>query len=319
MNENLVGYLLNSLDEPTHSEVAASLAKNPEARAELEVLRRALEPLAADREAFAPPPGLVARTLARIADHCGPIDLPQAPVTLAAAETTASRPFWRRADFLVAASLLLTFLGLGIPALYNLVQGRSAVVACQENLRVFHQALHAYHDVHGRFPNVADTPRRVAGMVVPVLMEAGTLPPQASVRCPGTGALATCSFTTGQVRNMADDEFQRCAPALFTSYSYSLGYRTEHGFEGPRFEAEAPSGRVPLIADCLPPEAAQVSSNSSNHGSKGQNVLFQDGHVKFLTRRIVGLDDDIYLNKVRKIAAGLDNRDVVLGPSAASP
>jgi prepilin-type processing-associated H-X9-DG protein len=61
-----------------------------------------------------------------------------------------------------------------------------------------------------------------------------------------------------------------------------------------------------------------MPSNSINHGGAGQNVLFADGHVQFLPQRTFG-EDDIFLNRDRKVAAGLDATDIVLGYSAARP
>src|SRR6266852_1241886 len=58
MDENLIGYLLDALDSDTRQETERYLLKNPEARAQLEKLEQALEPLEADREADEPPPDL---------------------------------------------------------------------------------------------------------------------------------------------------------------------------------------------------------------------------------------------------------------------
>src|SRR5713101_1052456 len=69
MNENLIGYLLDALDSDTRQETERYLLKNPEARAQLEKLEQALEPLEADREADEPPPDLWVKTLARVAEH----------------------------------------------------------------------------------------------------------------------------------------------------------------------------------------------------------------------------------------------------------
>src|SRR5262249_54191995 len=78
MDEDLVGYLLDGLDAKERREVEALLEADPAARARLEALRQALEPLAADREDPLPPRGLAARTLARFA--AGPCpELPRAP------------------------------------------------------------------------------------------------------------------------------------------------------------------------------------------------------------------------------------------------
>jgi len=78
MDENLVGYLLDALDPDTHRQVEKYLHDEPGVRQKLETLRRALEPLAADRDPPEPEPGLALRTLCRVAEYrCRP--LPQAP------------------------------------------------------------------------------------------------------------------------------------------------------------------------------------------------------------------------------------------------
>ena len=176
MDENLIGYLLGSLDDATHKEVESYLARDPDAARRLEVLRLALEPLAADAEPFTPEPGLAVRTLGRVAEHITQRPLPKAPAHTRA--PIIERPFWRRADFLVAASILLTVLGLGIPALLQLRgAGNAHRIECQNNLREMFVALRSFHDQHNRFPDVMSAARyKVAGMVAPMLAEAGVWP-----------------------------------------------------------------------------------------------------------------------------------------------
>src|SRR5262249_19482145 len=116
MDENLVGYLLQSLDPDTQAQVEDYLQTHPEARARLDRLRLALEPLAADGEDVEVPSGLWVRTLAHIAhvrcrkpktlpfpgDYRG---LPTAPRP-AWSQWLGSGPSWlRRADVIVAAVL----------------------------------------------------------------------------------------------------------------------------------------------------------------------------------------------------------------------
>ena len=67
------------------------------------------------------------------------------------------------------------------------------------------------------------------------------------------------------------------------------------------------------------PPRDQGLGNSPNHGGAGQNVLFQDGSVRFITNRSLNFDDDIFRNKAGKIEAGTDANDAVLGPSAVIP
>ncbi len=171
--------------------------------------------------------------------------------------------------------------------------------------------------MHGQFPDVAkETPRDVAGMVVPILNEAGTLPNSASIRCPGVGTAQSCTFTVTSLRALSDDDFALHSPSLSMSYAYSLGYRDADGaILGPGHGGQSAFSQTPIMADR--PPAVGLACNSINHGGAGQNVLFADGHVQFLLRRTLGAGDDIFLNRDNIVAAGLDAADIVLGYSAA--
>ncbi|MCC6417753.1 MAG: hypothetical protein IT429_05840 [Gemmataceae bacterium] len=319
MDENLLGYLLNALDPADHQAVEAQLEADPAARQRLEVLRRALEPLAADRAQPEPPAGLVVRTLGHVAEHaCRRLPHAPAPVDRLAAPAV---PFWRRADVLVAACLLVTALGLLFPWVLS-VREPAHVVACQDNLRRFYGSLKSYSVMHhDNFPDVARAaaaPRNVAGLVAPILKESGTLNETVSVRCPANGSPQPCSWKLSDLQGMDPAQFRRHVNSLVSCYAYSLGHRGQGGVIGPRFERDKPNERLPLLADC--PPADPTLGNSPNHGGRGQNVLFRDGHVAFCTTRDVGFQrDDIYLNRAGKVAAGLGWNDAVLGSSGASP
>ena len=117
---------------------------------------------------------------------------------------------------------------------------------------------------------------------------------------------------------MSDEEFMMRAPCLAMCYAYPLGYRDEAGtYHGPGDIPQSSWSQTPIMADRAPAEG--ILNNSVNHGGAGQNVLFADGHVKFLTERNLGTGDDFFLNREGKIAAGLDPTDNVLGHSAARP
>ena len=195
MEEYFIDYLFDALDDRTRREVEAYLEHNPEVREKFALLKQASETLAADVEPIAPPSQLVERTLARVAEHICTSDapateLPQAP-PVSRTSLPTGRSWWRRADVLVAACLLVTTVGIGLMLL-----GRprgpssSALIAdCKNNLRQYHFALQTYRTQHGKLPDVAkEEPRDVAGMVVPILKDAGVLPSSVSIRCPGIGA-----------------------------------------------------------------------------------------------------------------------------------
>jgi prepilin-type processing-associated H-X9-DG protein len=317
MDQDLVGYVLNTLDADEQRQVEDYLARSPEGRQRLELLRQTLEPLAVDSEPPPPPPGLVVRTIAKVAEYCvRDRELPRAPA--APRSYVMPRPLWRRADVLVAACLLVAVVGLAIPAVLQL-RTPKAMVECQNNLRLAHDALNTYHEHHGKYPDVASVkPHQAAGLVVPILVEAGVWPANASVRCPGDGPQFGCTTSIAQVKNMSAEEFNRIAPTLVPGYAYSLGYfDSDNVYHAPCNDPGRPNSLLPLLADVAPGPDLR---NSINHGGRGQNVLFHDGHVRFTVLRTIGLDgDDIYLNRAQKVAAGLGPRDSVLGHSSSSP
>src|SRR5262245_21552488 len=131
MDENLLGYLLKSLDPAAHREVEAYLHANPEARRRVEALRQMLQPLAADRNNEAPPPGLRIRTLALIAQHqCR--HLPYAPRPSSKQRVSSGRRGWRVPDLVVAAGILLC-VALLVPPALNHVHHSARVTECAEN------------------------------------------------------------------------------------------------------------------------------------------------------------------------------------------
>ncbi len=319
LDENLIGYLLGALDEDTRAEVEAQILGDLDARCRLEQLQLTLEPLGADKVDMAPPKDLAVRTIARVAEYYS-LNLARAPEAVARSTPLASR--WRRADFVVAAAVVLLALVVGVPALLRL-RGPSmgaALAECKNNMRVLNVGLQTYKDIHHEFPSVVvEKPRDAAGMVVPILADAGAVLEPASLCCPGSIPGVACPMTLEQLRALNPDEFSQQASNLIPSYAYSLGHRDEAGaYFGPMVPEGMQASDFPLLADAPPADGGL--GNSNNHGGTGQNVLFADGHVRFVSLRTIGLhNDDIYRNKANQVAAGLDPCDPVLGSSAAKP
>src|SRR5262249_26213462 len=164
MNEDMLGYLLN-LDEPEErSRMAERLRKDPEAAARMEVLQKLTATLEADKDAPPPPPGLVARTIGRVAEYVcqqQPGKVPGSDPMMDAMMARMTPEKWksvievldrasaptraRRADWIVAGSIMLIAFALllaGIPYL----RYRNNVQACQNKLRQIFQAVETYAD-----------------------------------------------------------------------------------------------------------------------------------------------------------------------------
>jgi hypothetical protein len=316
MDENLIGYLLNTLDPQEHAEVEAYLRAHPEASTRLELLRRSLQSLESLGDVPAPPATLVIGTLARVAEvRCQA--LPQAPQPARGQTAVASRRWLRRADVLVAASLLILIGGLAAPAVASFWHDYQRT-KCQNNLRVFWQALQMYGTDHnGQLPKVEDKgPGSVAGVFVPVLHDAGLLPVDARVICSGHGGTSGPPPTMAGLQDLWNrpnrSEYFRVTREMAGDYAYSLGHYKDGVLCGPRLDDD---GYVSLLADSRPPGSA--SENSPNHGGSGQNVLSVGGHVRWCTHPWIR-NDNIYVNDLHEIAAGVSPRDVVLAPSNVS-
>ena len=64
------------------------------------------------------------------------------------------------------------------------------------------------------------------------------------------------------------------------------------------------------------PSLYLASYQTSNHGARGQNVLFEDGHVRHMrTCRDCPYSDDVFHNDQGKLAPGTHANDSVIAPS----
>jgi prepilin-type processing-associated H-X9-DG protein len=323
MEENLVGYLLNALDGETQREVEASLRKSPELQSRLELLERALAPLAVDREMPEPHPGLVLSTLARIAEYkCR--KLPDAPPPPRSQSAPVVRPWPRRADALVAALLLLVLGGLGSSFLLHLWRDYHGRAECRNNLFLIWKGLQSYCDAHeGNFPTVeAKGPHSVAGIFLPVLGDSGMLGPEISVTCPAQERRPPELRSVKELEELYQsnpEAFRLEVRRLAGGYAYTLGYHDAAGYHGLRCDSvESGSLKLlPIVADRLD---SLSQRNSANHGGEGQNVLYLDGHVEWRTNRNAGINgDDIFVNWDNQVLAGKAREDTVLGSGDATP
>jgi hypothetical protein len=318
MEENLLGYLLKTLDDDEARQVEASLRQSPHLRSRLELLERAAAPLESDRELPSPRPGLILSTLAFIAEHqCR--KLPDAPPPSRHQALPAGRPWLRRPDVLVAAVLLLLLGGVGSSYLVHLWRDYEGRNQCRGNLMLLWSGLQRYCDAHeGNFPRVEENgAHAVAGMFVPTLHDSGMLASNVSIACPAQERRAAAPPSVRELEELYAhdaDAFRLEARKLAGGYAYTLGYHDAAGHHGLRCDF---GEQLPIVADRL---ESTTQRNSGNHGGDGQNVLYLSGHVEWRSNRNAGINgDDIFVNWDNQVLAGKAREDTVLGSGDASP
>ena len=333
MEENFVGYILGSLDPETQRNVEAYLAESPVAQHQVELLRRAMGPLAVDRDTIDPPDELALRTISRVAEHIvategtvvaqsgspvsdfiraigrPPESRPKLPPVFPAHATEATPPSWSPRNLFVSGGLTVALLMIGFAAVMTVRQTRE-VKACQNNLRSMHQAISSYCDVNdNQCPQVQ--PGADVRDVLKQLNDQGHLARSVTFGCPGTGNTHACLEVNGRT-------FIPSAAAI--EYAYCMGYRDELGhLNGLTRGSE--NEYFPILADA--PLRQGEHAVAVNH-RKGQNVLFLGGNVRFCTTpnvgpAIEGVGDDIYYNTVHQPRAGTHRWDAVLGRANEQP
>ncbi|HUY93065.1 MAG TPA: hypothetical protein VMV10_30325 [Pirellulales bacterium] len=322
MREHLLGYLLGALEPAENELVAARLVEDPALQADLEWLRSKVAPLAADEEDYDPPEGLAARTCTFVAARTRP-KAARSPVLAPGGAPPggswlAPGGNWRVQDLLVAGGICIAASLLVFPAISH-SQFNSRLTACQNNLREIGSALGHYSQIHnGYFPLVPQQGRlAVAGIYAPTLREARLLPDNASLICPSSSLACEEAFalpTLDEVRVAKQEELPQLYRRMGGSYGYSLGYVANGVYRGHRNRGRS---NFALMADAPDDDSA---GRSLNHGSCGQNVLFEDMHVGFLKScRLTECDDHIYMNDQGLVGAGIGPDDAVIGRSPARP
>lgn len=324
LEATLIGYVLNALDDSERLQVEEYLQSHPEAQAILARVEQALHPLQANRELEdTPPPDLASRTLAAIDAHYA-APLPYAPVLSGYQRQEGGGSWWRRADVLVAGFLIVIVSSLA--AIWaTRARAQSEVIACQDNMRNYHQRLVEYAQNHDdRFPQIAqEGPLAFAGANVAILNDAHLFDTGVQLFCDPSQKKVIQPVSQAQLRDWHQnnpEKYREAIQQLGGSYAYALGYRDGNQLRGLRMNAG--QDLMPILADA--PQVSSVTgvnpANSPNHDGRGQNVLFVNGQVQFVTNRSPRYpEDDIYLNQMHQVGAGIHSRDTVLGASYASP
>jgi hypothetical protein len=358
-HEQLLGYLLGALDRQEGLEVEQAVAQDAELRSELEKIRASLDAIGLldESEHDSPPLCLAARTCEFVemkaesysaeTVRLGSVtaDVIEAARELAANHPATARPkvtlspvsrsevagySYRKFDIVVACSVIVLGAALCFPLLFtNKIQAQ--VTYCQNHLRQLSTALHEFsqRQPDGAFPRVAaEGPRSVAGVYAPTLVSNQLVEDRQMFFCPGRPKLAKPS-ELDLPRIPTLDELDRATGLALTQmqstmggdFGFNFGYSKDGEILPPRNSRRA---NYALLADA--PSDWQPGRNSANHAGRGQNVLFEDGQVRFvkLSNELASAAsesalDDPYHNRWGKVAAGVDIADAVLGRSNDRP
>jgi hypothetical protein len=313
MRDQLIGYLLDALEPAEHEQVETQLSRDPQLRRDLEVMSRGLSPLVPSRAPCEPPPGLAERTCVCVAERAQSVTSPAVPSPVSVERQ------WSMADMVVAAGIFLAAAMLFFPAI-NQSRFAARVTQCQDNLRQVGIAMNDYSIAHnGFFPHVPLEGQCAAvGIIAVRLRDLGHLDGSHVVVCPASSLADKASDfripTLAEVQAARGTELARLHQRMAGSYGFNLGYAAD----GRYFPSKnLHRVRYAVVADT---PSTQSPHHSSNHGGCGQNVLFEDQHVQYLTTcRAHGCRDDIYTNDEGHVRPGLHLHDAVLGPSHVKP
>lgn len=355
--EQLLGYLLGALECKECEEIEQALAQSPEWTAEFEKIRRSLDTvgLLDDPSQEDPPLCLAARTCEFVEQKAESYSAET--VVLAALNPTTSTPridlpssrqtasplqprsrvklspvsrgeagglSFRRLDLLVAAAIVIVATALSFPAIFS-NRLEANVTTCQNNLRQLGQGLQEYSELQpdGAFPHVpASGPRSFAGVFAPTLVSNQLISNTKSLFCPETlqgKSTATPVMPTLNEIDTADAaELPELRARMGDVFGFNLGYSRDLDVLPPRNSRRA---EYALLGDA--PNDSQPGRASANHGGRGQNMLFEDGRVKFVNlsnhERQQSALDDPYHNRLGQVAAGVDINDAVLGGGPDRP
>jgi len=286
---------------------------------------------------------------------CAPADLLERTMSEISSAEMAERPAARRkparmspsgapasgrsrvrpADIIVAAVVAILASVIIIPAVLHGRVG-SRITACSNNLREIGSALAQFSETNeGQFPRIpTEGALAAASMYAPLLTSSGYINDPSVFLCPDSPQadwaesgifevpslkqLTTLASSADQSADGDPDAARQLKTLLDRaggSYGYNLGYVSDGVYHPTRNQGRS---NFALMAD--QPNINNPELSSVNHGDCGQNVLFEDGHVDYLTScKIGGGTDDIYRNDEGRVSAGIHPQDSVIGAGSQSP
>ncbi|MGQ9761646.1 MAG: hypothetical protein ACUVQH_07015 [Thermogutta sp.] len=296
----LVGYLLNALEDEEREQIEQELLRRPELRKKLQRLKRRMTILELGRVEVSPPRGLAERTCQKV------FQTRQASVSGATGVSAAAMlkrlsgggrhvcgfrlspladywagqgPNWSFADLAVGVLVVLIVVSLLFPALAE-VRFRSKVLACRDNFRELSQVIHHYQN----FSNIRGLEGITQANLAVVEQLVGTARWGPMFRsCPGVPEKMDRDFWA----NLGHNPFLLVSTELGKEEdvdSELLGYMPmipeSAGLSS--WDDQVSLAAVPLWRDR--PHPRDCGGWSWNHDGRGENWLFADGHVVFFRR-----------------------------------
>ena len=321
VRKQLLSYLLGALDDSEAELVKARLESDPIYQRELAYVRRQLDQLRVAKQEIAPPPGLARRTCDFVFSYARRSQ-PRRPASEAMSPHAALPSWVNRMGWLdtVVAATVFVMAGLVVAPAIHSGRFQARLSTCQDNLRQLGLSLAEYSQKHGDyFPRVPiEGKLAAAGIYAPMLVRDGFLTETRRVICPESPLADQRDLGIPSIEELeaaSGQEAARLRRQMGGSYGYCLGH-LEHGVLVPTKNLHRAS--FALMADA--PSEGTPEHQSVNHGGSGQNVLFEDGHVEFVTcsQPCCGTDD-IFSNDDHQVAAGVHTDDSVIAPSDAPP
>ena len=321
--EDLLGYLLGALDRAEHERVAHELSQNPQLSQDLARLQKCIDRvgLAEQPTHFEPPAGLALRTCQKVAAYQSPhVELARSGFAPAAAEGMQYRVGNSFADLVAMAAVVVAAAALFFPALAS-SRFQANVSVCQNRLRQLGMALQEYssRQPDRSYPRVELAGNRsVAGVVAPILVDSGLVADPRAFLCPTSNLGQKPS--KWHIPTM--DELDAAEGDVLTNFHLNMGGTYAHNlghWEDGKLCAPIDERRADFaVASDLPSDETRCR-RTIHHDRRGQNVLYQDGHVIFVPGSCAVLPDDPFHNLDGEVAAGLNRNDSVLGESSARP
>jgi len=329
--EHWLGYLMGALDENEHASVERQIAEDPRAADEIEHLRTHLNLLSDGLDEAAPPVGLATRTctlldnpglFAEVLDPSVSED-ENAP-TLKEREPFESiggtNPSFTLMDMMVAIGACVAAVAIFFPALAS-SRMLATRLQCENNLRQVGMALQEFAtgNAEKRYPAVASSgPLSVAGSYAPRLLNAGYLQHPETVRCAESGENLTQPHelpTVEQLLEAPETDVQRLQQGLATVYNYNLGSIRDGELQAPLMRGRT---LYPVASDIVVVQDGQIAPQGHEDGRF--NILFDDGHVEFISLEdLPNSMKDYFLNDKGQVAAGVDEDDAVIANGIAHP